>query len=42
MKYFVVGSIMALVNGCIFPVFSIFLAHLLEALIDIQIDNNDQ
>lgn len=40
-KYFIVGIIMALINGCIFPVFSIFLAHLLEALLILDFDPTD-
>ena len=39
---FIVGIIFALANGTIFPIFSLFLARMLNVLLDLYINPNNQ
>ena len=39
---FIAGILMALANGVIFPIFSIFLARMLSALLTLSVDPTNQ
>lgn len=37
-----IGSLAALANGVVYPIFSIFLGKMLQALLNVDINNNNQ